>query len=883
MSLRKGLALLMVTAFGLGSVLPAAAVTISSTNTTSTAVEARILPGNSTAAQILTQNINATASSTEASKNLTYETLSQVGDVGGNANRSTLATTVAENGQKLYETLQPAFTGGNQTQNWNVVVCETTAAGFTNGQDFFFALPSGWDLNLENGAVAVVSPGKVFTTAVSNGVELSSYVAGDLQEKTSSLRAGIAIHIADAENGGSSSTTTTNRDCFSINLQHENVIAPSTASSTAATANLYLFTNGSTDDNAVATSGIVPLAGSATTTDLTFASSILDSAVTLSLANGNDLVSTFIRAGSSLTISTENRTQTEKIAAGAIQQTQLGTQSTISRYRALTGTTAVPGLVLTEASIGAWNLMNGPSALRPAKTLANGSYAYTAYADTDAENGTYLTVGCENVNGSTVNLAGTPVVTVLGTDIDVDSPAAASAGEASINIYRRTGSLVDPNTVASRVVLTGLTLAALSDSSATTLGTLECRAKIRRRAYASDNGTGLTTTGANNGFVLETLASAEGVTSSADTAVGNKFLTIYTSNGEAATTQIYQKWARSQGVAGTAEGLFTNNDTSDNNGNSAFFSNFTGTTIASASVLNATTALKTVKTATQYGVTVASLPSASTASGDADKLVTITIAENSLTPGLPVTATGVTTSDGPADTVTAVADSSGSVKLSLRSKAGSAITLTAPTLNTTSGNGTLAITATAATITPSFTSTAITTELDGADGYVKRGSNALLEFTETTANTIGFTISNQLANADINGAEVVRFGTTNKYAALVKPGAGSYTLTVDVSGTSVTKAITVPTAPTSITTTSFPPNGKISLADKRSDKGTLLFKAARNTWLDSVRAYTVNASGVVSEAVVTLKNKKTIVSIPAATTDTYACVTSDRQTDCFAL
>jgi len=613
------------------------------------------------------------------------------------------------------------------------------------------------------------------------------------------------------------------------------------------------------------------------------ASSVLDSAVTVSLANGNDLVSTFLRTGSSLTVSTENRTQTEKIAAGAIQQTQLGTQPTIARYRALTGTTAVPGLVLSESHAGAWNLFNGPTQLKPDSTLVNGSYAYTAYNNTDADNGTYLTVGCENVNGSTVNLAGTPVVTVLGTDIDVDTPSAASAGEASINIYKRAGSLADPNQVASRLVITGLTLPALSDSSATTLGTLECRGKIRRRAYASDNGAGLTVDNiTNNGFILETLASAEGVTSSADTAAGNKLVAIYTGNGEAATQAVYKKWARSQGVAGTGESQFTNNDSNDSNGNAAFYSAFTGTTIAGASVLNATTALKTVKTATTYGVTVGSLPSSSSASGDTDKLVTITIAENSLTPGLPVTATGATTSDGPADVAVGLAGSNGSVKLAVRSKAGSAITLTAPTLNTTSGNGTLAITATEATITPSFTSTAITVELDGTDGFVKRGSSALLVFTVTSANTIGFAFGDKVANADVNGAEVIRFGTTNKYAALVKPGAGAFTLTVDVDGTSVTKTLTPSgTAFTSITTTSFPPNGKITLSDRRATKGTILFRAARNNFLDSTRVYEVDADGVVTEANVTLKNKKRVASIDAEDDTEFVCITSDRQTDCF--
>ncbi len=876
MSLRKGLALVMVAAFSLGNLLPAAAVTISSTNTTSSTLAAYVLPGNSTASNILTQNINATASSTEAAKNLTFSTLGSVAN-GSIANSSTLEVVVAAAGQKLYTDIQPAFTGSNQTQNWNVVVCETAAAGFTNGQDFFIALPSGWDLNLENGGATSLAADipKIFTTAVSNGITLASAVASDAQEKSSTLRAGVAVHISD---NGTQAANASNRDCFSVNLQHENIIAPA-ASSTAATIGVYTFTNGASADNAVSTVGNIALAGTTSTTDLPFAPSILDSSVTVSIANGNDLTSSFLRTGAAKATGTDDltsQTQAENIADGAIQQTQLGTQSSVLRYRASTSDSKIPGLVLTESHAGAWNLLNGETDIRPAKTLpGNGGVAFTANADTLADDGSWIVLNCES-NGASLHLVanGTPVVTPLGSDLDIDvsDTAVTSGGQLLINIGKRTGSLVDPNTVASRLVVTGLAFnGGLIGTATPSAGTIECRAHARRESFlGTDNG---------NGALFEALADAEAVTSTADTTAGNKFLALYTANGDVDNT-VYYKWAESQGVAGS-QIAFNSNGSNANNGNSAYFSAYTGTTIGSASVLNATTALKTLKTATQYGVTVASLPSASTVSGDADKLVTITIAENSLTPGLPVEAVGSITSDGAADTVTALASANGSVKLALRSKAGSTITLTAPTLNTTNGNGTLAITATAATITPSFTSTAITSELDGADGFVQRGSKALLVFTVTTANTIGFTFSDEVANANINGAEVVRFGTTDKYAALVSPGAGAFTLTVDVDGTEVTKALTIGTAFTAITTTSFPPNGAITLSDKRATKGTILFKAARNKFLDSTRVFEVSDLGVVTEANVTLKNKKTVASIEGGDDTEYVCITSARQTNCF--
>ncbi len=868
MSLRKGLALLMVAAFGLAS--PAQAITISTSNTTSSTLEAYILPGNSTADNIITQTIGVSASATEATKGYTNVSLATVGNEGGDSNTTTLATTVAAAGKSLVTALQPAFTGSNQTQNWNVVVCETTAAGFVNGADFFVALPSGWDLNLENGAAAVATPGKVFTTAVSNGVTLATSVAGDLQEKTSALRAGIAVHISDVDDNGAT-TSNNNRDCFAINIQHENVIAPS-ASSTAATANVYTY-NGTTT---LATDGIIAAAGT-TTTDITFASSILANSATVALANGNDLISSFVRTGSTEANSTETPTQSESIADGAIQQTQLGSTAPTSvlRYRTQTGNSKIPGLVISESNAGAWNLLNGHSVLRPASTLVNGAYAYAANADTLAANGSYVVVRCETNGDGTVSLAGTPVVSVLGTDLDSDeSEVAVSAGQLTINIAKRTGSLADPNQVASRLLVTGLTINSINGSTANdvTTSSLECFAHARRQSESST---------AANGVLLESIASAEGVTTSADTAAGNKLVAMYTSNGEAATQEVYKKWARSQGVAGTAEAAYSNSDTNANNGSSAFFSAFTGTTIGGASVANGTTAMKTVKATTQYGLTLASLPSASSASGDTDKLVTITIAENSLSAGLPVTATGVTTNDGPADVVTVLAGSNGSAKLAIRSKSGSAITLTAPYLTAGANtNGTLSITATAATITPAFTSTAITSELDSTDGFVKRGSLALLVFTVSSANTVGFTFSDYVDSADVNGSEVIRFGTTDKYAALVRPGSGSFTLTVDVDGTSVTKTITA--SYTAILTTSFPAHGKMKLADQRASKGRFVFTAVRNKFLDSVRIFEVDGDGVVTEAIVTLAAAKTKAIAADASDDTeFVCITSDRQTDCF--
>ncbi len=868
MSLRKGLALVMVAAFGLGSLLPAsAAVTISSTNTTSSTLAAYVLPGNSTASNILTQNINATSSSTEAAKNLTSTLLTTVAN-GEVANTSTLEVTVAAAGQKLYTDIQPAFTGSNQTQNWNVVVCETAAAGFTTGQDFFIALPSGWDLNLENGGTAFASTDipKVFTTSTSNGLTLVAAAAADAQEKSSTLRAGVAVHIND--NG--TDTVAANRSCFSVNLQHENIIAPA-ASSTAATINVYTF-NGTTTS---ATDGIVPLAGTTTTTDLPFAASILDSAVTVGLANGTNLVSSSLRTGATLAVSTEAQTQAELIADGAIQQTQLGTQSSVLRYRSQLGDSKIPGLVITESHVGAWNLVNGPSAVRPASTLPNNgaTLVYAANADTLAGNGSYLVVTCES-NGATAHLDnGTLAVIPLGTDLDVDisETTVNSDGQLIVNIGRRTGSLVDPNTVASKLLVTGLTFVnGLTGTTTASAGTVECRGQARRQSFVA--GSVLA-----NGHLLETLAGAE-ATTNGGTAGTAKFVALYTSNGG---DTVFPKWSRSQGVTGGSEAALNANGAGTIVGNANYFSTFTGTTIGSASVLNATTALKSLKTATQYGVAVASLPSASSVSGDTDKLVTITIAENSLSPGLPVTATVATAGDGTADSVTGLAGSNGSVKLAVRARAGATINLTSPSINTTNGNGALAITATAATITPSFTSTAITSEFDGADGFVKRGSQALLVFTVNSTNTIGFTFSDEVANADVNGAEVIRFGTTDKYAALVRPGAGAFTLTVDVDGTSVTKAITIGTVFASISTTSFPPNGKITLSDKRATKGTILFRAARNKFLDSTRVFEVDADGVVTEANVSLKNKKTVASIDASDDTEFVCVTSERQTDCF--
>lgn len=864
MSLRKGLALLLLMAFGLTSLVPAsAAVTISATNTTSSTLEVYVLPGNSAnGTTLVTQGINTEDQTNQAAKSYDTLTLANVGNGGASVNNVTLSAYVTSLGKQLTTDLQPGVKGGNQTQNWNVVVCETTATGFLNGEDFFFALPSGWDLNLENGTVATgAENGTVFTVATSNGVSLSAVAAGDVQEKSTTVRAGVSTHINAAPDG-----STSNRDCFAINLQHENVVAPAAGSAT--TANLYTY---NTTTNT--TNGIIAAAGSTNGTDLTFVPSIVDKVVDIAFANGNDLINNFLRTGSSLTAGTTTRTAAEKIAAGAIQQTGFTTPTSITRYRSLKSgeTTAVHGIVLTESSAGAWNLINGPTPTRPSVTLFNEATdnGYTANGVTLALNGAKMVMICET-NGITAHLNGTPVVTPLSTDIDVDAATVGSDGELSFNFAPRSGSLTDPNEVASRILVQGLTFSDVAGSTSTSAGTIECFARVQRLSKHNDNGNAM----------VETIGAAE----AAEDGTTDVFLTANSLVTDASNGQTFDRWAASQGVASGTTTVLNANGSSAAAGNAAFFAAFDGTTVGGASVANGTTALKTVTSTTEYGVTVADLPTDASASGDTDKLITVTVAQNSLSAGIPVTLdTQSTTNDGIANSITGNADADGGITLAVRGKVGQTLKLSGPAL---SGNSAaeleIVVDENGTSITPSFTSTAVTSELDGADGYVQRGGKVLLVFTITSANTVGFDFADEVANAKVNGAEVFRFGTTDKYGTLVSPGAGSYTLALTVGTTDLTKSITLGTAVTAITTTSFKAHGKMKLKDKRSSKGRFNFRPSKRRFLESTRVFEVDADGVVTESVVTLRKKRKIARVADASDSTeFVCITSPRQSDCF--
>ncbi len=599
--------MLMTTWLPLGAV-----ITISRSNTRSTDLEAYILPANSSASSILTQAANGP---NEADKDFRAIDLASVGRSGAR----TLSSAVEVGGRSLYSILQPAFEGPAQTQNWNIVVCETSPNGFggeasdANGLDLFFALPLGWDWETFEGQT-ISNPSQVFTTAVSSGISLTTPIMADIQMKTETHRAGIAVHIADAEIGGPASTTTANRDCFSINLQHENVEAPE-ATSEAALANVYVF-NGSVTS---ATTQILP--GAATnSTGLIFAPQILAYPLSLSLANGRELISSFVRTGATETLNTETPTLDEKIADGAIRQRELGAQpSSVLRYKSQLEPSPIPGLIISEASAGAWNLFNGPASVRPAYTFVNGAYAYTANADTLVDNGTYLSLSCEK-NGSTALIGGSPVITVLDSDLDSDeSEMSFNSGYLSINIGRRAGFLKDPNDQKSRILIQGLNLTpvqALTEDSATNQS-LECYAQITGRSRD-----------ASGGSLLQSL-------------------------GVVSLTTL--------------------------------------TTIASAPVSNSSTRLKTLSDTTPYTFELESPNRESYSPADGDSLLTVSIPAGTLSPRLPVTLTGSSTVDGPADTVSGLVKSDGSITLAIRSKNLASATMTAPALKTRGSNGILLI------------------------------------------------------------------------------------------------------------------------------------------------------------------------------------------------
>lgn len=862
MSLRKGLALLLLAAFGLTSLVPAgAAVTISASNTTSTTLEAYVLPANSTAGQLLSQVINAADGANEAAKKYEALDLVQV----GNGTHNTLADYLTSQGQELVTTLAPAFEGSNQTQNWNLIICETAAAGFANKNDFFFALPSGWDLNLENGAVAMktVTVPRIFSTISSNGVTLDAVAAGDVQEKTSSLRAGVAIHIAAA---GAGTTTGNVRDCAGVMIPHENIIAPTSGSATSA--NIYLFNGSSTNT----TSSVIPAAGTTDTTDLEFAPSILDYGVSLSLANGNDLVNDFIRTGSTLPTGVTTRNQEDRIAAGAIAQTGFTAPSSVTRYRGLADDIDLYGLVINEPDPAAWNLFDGPTIFKPTETL-NGTTA-TSNGST-----TKVIVFCEN-NGTPIleqdatRLAAVP----LTDDIDVTS-IGFSSNQLEIVVTKRSGALPDPNDVASRILVQGLELNNLiaGDSDTVTNAAVDCTARIQRNLWFN----GAAGAG-DNGEIFETIAAGESILQNGTTV---KALPIWASNGDYSFFNGNNGWALSQGLLPGVLEAFSNTDADTDNGVPFYFSTFSdGTvTVSGAAVVNGTTALKTISSTTEYGYTVEDLPSASSASGDTDKLVTVTIAQNSLTPGLPVTLDSLTTTnDGPSNSVQGAADANGSVTLAIRAKVGQTIRVTAPYLSGgTEAKLDIVVDEDGQTITPAFTSTAITTELDGDDGFVKRGGDTLVVFTVTDANTIGFSFADVYEDAKINGESVFRFGTSNKYGAMPRPGAGSFILTVNVNGTEVTKTIDTTTDYATITPTSFKSHGNVKLKDKRDGKGWFNFKPRRRKFLESVRVFEVNGSGAVTEAAVTLRKRNRRARIVPESDTEFVCITSLRQTDCF--
>jgi len=845
MSLRKGLSLLLLVAFSLTTFAPvSAAITIGTTLTTSTKLEAYVLPANSTAGAILTQHPAAAAGQNENVKGFSTLATTLIGKTAGN--NGTLADVLEDAGKSLYTTFQPAYSGSNQINNVNVVVCETVAAGFhaTADEKYFIGLPSGWDINTENGTSATVTPSDIFSATPSNGLSLSTAAAADVQKATA---AGQVAGIAFTVNGDTSDTGA--RSCVTVNIQHENLIAPASGSSPK----LTVYKVNGTTANAP-----IPANGDSATTEHLFAADtdILTQAASVSLATGSEIINDFNRTGDA-----GNQNWTEKLAAGAIVQSSYTTPSSVTRYRSQAGATDIYGLVVTEEAAGAWASLDANATIVPAKTInfpSNGTGTETSE----------IVLTCET-NGTNAHLTGTAVVTPLTADLNIGTPATAN-GEVVIPYTKKSTYLGDPNDLVSKFLVQGLQFVDVKGISTS----IECLARARR-------------TFENNGDIInEGFGLAEGIVVNG---TSTTFVPLGSNDGDAEQAGVpagLGAWALGAAELFNADNTdgdyrYANAAGTTQNGSEAYFSSYNAaaTTISGAAVANGTTALKTITSTTKYGVTVADLPSDSSATGDTDKLVTVTVAQNSLSAGTPVTLSSLTaTNDGGINTIEGSADANGGIVLSIRAKEGQTLRLTGQPL---SGNtATLDITAEAATITPEFIGT-VTSELDGTDGYVKRGKNALLVFTLNNGNTIGFDFDDVVADAKLNGGEIISLGS-QKYAAFVNPASSVFEIKVTVDGTALTKAVTITTA------FATPGNkskrhGGMKVADRRAKGKGIVFRPQRRKFLDATRVIEISDDGDVSEALVTLKRKRTRAKIDGETDTDYVCVTSDRQTNCFDL
>lgn len=813
-----------------------AAVIIQGSETASSEFEAWLLPGNSTAGGILLQKIGAVEGESIAAKAFKVTNVTDIGPNLAGGEALSFAQLIASQGRELYSNMAPGFEGSNQTHDYQFVVCEKSSSAFENGDAFFFALPDKWDLNFEDDTSFVAA--NVAAQSSSNGLTLDSLAIADFQNYSGSTRAGVAVTISD---NGSTSTV---KDCIGLHLQHENVVGPSQDAAASVT-QVYKF-NGS---NSVAES-IVPDAQTAAI-DLEFTSGeYFRKSVLLELSDSDDVINDFLRSGSTVPSAVTTRNSGDKISAGAVSQDS-SAPTTLSRYLS-TGDTDIYALTLSEPTKNAWHLFDAPTTLQPQSTLSSASPGAVS-----------LVLSCRLDSDGSSSVLGTPVVTPLTEDWDVDSVTTMSGAESIINISKRSSFTGDSNDIQSKFLVQGLRFDGITSDNAQ----VKCIAKIRR---------------VGTGGILEGLTTGEAVVVNGASATMIPIL-------DTSADSTYNGYVlRASGIDPSQDPSQYVNSSSASNGNPLYFIlyNTAATTIASAS--KASSGLSTISSSTLLSIDVADLPDAISASGDLDKLVTVTIPAGVISPGIPLSLSSqVATSDGSLNITKLASDDDGAATLKLRAGLSQTIKLTGPSLLTASAAEYSFVVSECldgdCQAAPTFVGT-VTASLDADDGYVDSGKILLL-FEVEDNDTAFFDFSDYVANATVNNEKVLSLsGSDTLFGALVPANASFYRLKVNVDGTVLSTDIDV----NSFASASGKSHRKVKLKDMRnsskaSKQGKIFFRPRRGKIPSDATVLTITNNGTVASTAATLNRRRKKAYIEAEDDVRFACLNSSKGSYCFDL
>lgn len=787
-----------------------------------TNINARISRGEDNANEIFVRAAGTTAdTATVAEQALANVDLTTLGNTVGTDINNLLAAN-----QEFDTELAPLYPGSHQTTNINVTVCETEATAFDTFKAEFgdnarvrIDLPDTVRFNRIN-SNGTNNLGNIATVANSNGgaAAVESVTVGNA---SGTIPASIVIDV-DPAGAHAAPAIDGTLQCFNVNIKGEAIVGPTTPTAVASLAAIAdadaNFSINVTDETAAPGTIIANIADAVSAAaEIPGFSDFLTRSATVRLATGSDgVTNNFVRTGHVFPNNVQSPNNNDRKLAGALAQNNANAPASGIRFADVTAQNNIVPIVVEEgegAASGkangfAWNRVLAPEVQRPNNILGT-AIARSANGAATAE----VVVGCTLDNGAAAQLTAANNVFPITDDLDIiavqcNGAGNSNAGECVFQVADDPRFLGNTNRDIAQAFAAQLTINGIVGEQPN----VQCHARMRQFDAGAQ--------------IIAALAGGE----ADDGNVAGLLFTPIRGANALVVNHVDEATDLDGTVTAAVVNAFDNGVQAQNDAYIVQFASQVVTLLRTA----IDTVISVVSDALLNNLTVVvnDLPAESTADGDTDKEVQLTIPAGNLTPGLLVNFSNNTPSnDGGANNTRGVVDANGGVILTVRAADGQSLFLSSNNI-TNQGVAAIEITAEDQQANNAFVD-AIVPQLQNV---FSNSGDVPVKFTVGT--TSGFNIEDVKDTLTVNGVAATELAD-GSFIAIV-PAAAAYEIAVEVDGVEVTTVAQFETNAPVKANRGFGNRVKINKNDLAVFKGRGGAKIPRDS-----RGFAINLDGTV--------------------------------------